>query len=214
MTRLPWLLSLAACLGLLLAGARPVSAQNLLANPDFTTDLSGWNTFGAVFDGSAGSPTPGSAQFSGTIASANSTIFVSLAQCVTGIVPGSTYDLSGQLRLTSAPAGGTVFAAAAWYSDAGCTTGISTDGANGVSGSTFQASSGSFVAPAGAVAANYLVWIATSTTPGSFTGNLDAAFLGPAAPPPVPMMSTAWLGLCGGSLAAAGAMMVRRRRAV
>ncbi len=211
MTRLPRLLSTCACLVLLLASARPASAQNLLANPDFNTDLSGWNTFGAVFDGTAGSPSPGSAQFSGSILSTNSTIFVSLGQCVTGIVPGNTYDLSGQLRLTSAPAGGTAFASVAWYSDAGCTTGIATDGANGVGGSTFQTSGGSFVAPVGAVAGNFLVWIATSTTPGSFTGNLDTAFLGPQAPPPVPAISTAWLMLCGASLAAAGTMMFRRR---
>jgi hypothetical protein len=212
MTRLPRLLSACACLGLLLASARPASAQNLLANPDFNTDLSGWNTFGAVFDGTAGSPSPGSAQFSGSIAGTNASIFVSLAQCVTGIVPGNTYDLSGQLRLTSAPAGGTVFAAVAWYSDAGCTTGISTDGGNPVGGSTFQASSGSFIAPGGAVAANFLVWISTSTTPGSFTGNLDTAFLGPQGPPPVPAISSLWLTLCAASLAAAGAMMFRRRQ--
>lgn len=199
------------CAGLaLLVSAGSASAQNLLTNPDFTTDLSGWNTFGAVFDGSAGSPTPGSAQFSGSIASTNSTIFVSLVQCATGIVPGNTYDLSGQLRLTSAPAGGTANVAVAWYSDAGCTTPLSTDGANGVSGSTFQASSGSFVAPAGAAGANFTVWIATSTTIGSFTGNLDAAFLGPQGPPPVPVMSTTWLVLCGASLAVAALMMFRR----
>jgi hypothetical protein len=211
MTLSPRLVSVFVCLALLL-GARSVSAQNLLTNPDFNTDLSGWSTFGAVFDGTAGSPSPGSAQFGGSIATTNSTIFVSLTQCVS-VVAGNSYDASGQLRLSSAPSGGTAFVAVAWYTGASCTSPVQTDGGNGVSGAAFQKSGGSFVAPAGAVSANFTVWIATSTTPGSFTGNLDDAFLGTPGPPPVPTMSTAWLTFFGAGLLGAGVMALRRQSA-
>jgi hypothetical protein len=207
---------LSACVGLvLLCSAASASAQNLLTNPNFNTDLSGWNAFGAVFDGSAGSPSPGSAQFGGSLAGTNATISVGLEQCVSGIVAGNTYDISGQLRVSSAPSGGNARVAVSWYSGAGCTSGISTRTASGVSAATFQQSSGSFVAPAGAVSAIFSVWIATSTTPGSFTVNLDNAFLGtPAPPPPVPTLSTGWIVLCGAGLAAAGVSLLRKRRTV
>jgi hypothetical protein len=207
---------LSACAGLVLwCSAASASAQNLLTNPNFDTDLSGWSVFGAVFDGTAGSPTPGSAKFTASVAGTNATIFSGLTQCVSGIVAGTSYDVSGQLRLSSAPPGGTAFVAVAWYTGAACTSPVSTDGANGVSGATFQTSGGSFVAPAGAVSANFTVWIATSTTPGSFTVNVDDAFLGtPAPPPPVPTVSTGWIVLCGAGLAAAAVSVLRKRRMV
>jgi hypothetical protein len=87
---------LLGCAALLAAGAR---AQNLLVNPNFDTDVSGWNTFqGMVFDStrdSAGNPLHGSGQ------QPSQGAFCSQATQCLNITPGVTYSLTGQLLFPS-----------------------------------------------------------------------------------------------------------------
>src|SRR4051794_34882267 len=65
------LILLTALVGLLAAGARPASAQNLLVNPGFTGGSTGWTLqSGATFDPTvdiANSATSGSARLATTI---------------------------------------------------------------------------------------------------------------------------------------------------
>lgn len=97
------------------------SAQNLLVNPDFDTDLAGWEGPG-VWDAADafGSPSSGSATWINDYAAGGSTI---VRQCVelTPLIKG--YDLAAYVFIPSGqPGGGYTNLAVAFYSDTGCNT--------------------------------------------------------------------------------------------
>jgi hypothetical protein len=186
----------------------PVAAQNLLVNPDLTTDLSGWSVIPATsFDSTRGSPAAGSARWVATLAApfdVDDVVF--LEQCVDGVVAGQTYSFGGELLPTTLPAGATAGIFILWRGTAcgGGVSDIERVAAPAISATgSFQSTSWSAVAPAGAVAAeiNAISGIA-AFPPGPVTGpvvfvagsyevNADTLFF--QLVPPVPTMGPFWL---------------------
>ena len=102
------------------AAATPGIAQNLVFNPNFDTDMSGWTSPGVWdtldVDGSSAS---GSATYLNTSAGMAGFLFV--RQCIT-IDPGTVgYDLSAWTLVPSGqPATGYAQVGVAWYTDTQC----------------------------------------------------------------------------------------------
>ncbi|HTL45037.1 MAG TPA: hypothetical protein VL262_11920 [Vicinamibacterales bacterium] len=211
--------SLAALVvGFLAAAPRPLLAQNLVTNPHFDTDLSGWNPvgIGTAFDGTKdanNSLSSGSVHAIQPIAIPNGANLNGVRQCVTGLTAGATYDFGGQILVNSAPAGGSASTELAFYSDNACTTpvGVTTAGASVFAGATFQPSNGSAVAPPGAVAAQIFQNERTAATPGTIDINEDEMFLQLSASQ-VPTVPRWTLGVLAGAVAAGGVLALRRRQ--
>jgi hypothetical protein len=171
-------------------GVRPAAAQNLLTNPHFDSDVSAW-TFGAVvaFDAAHdanGSGTSGSALQSVTLP----TFLQALTQCVDGITPGTTYQFGGQIRPTLIAAGGSAVVGVAFFPNAGCSgPGLTSQAGTTVSAlGSFQSSTGSIVAPAGASSVQV---IGTFSGSGNFQADFDEMFFQAAAGVPTfPATST------------------------
>jgi len=112
----------------------PTRGQNLLVNPDFTTNGSGWTVSGSgTFDNASGSPTPGSFHLS------NSSGSVSVSQCVSPFTP-QHIDLFA--RFYSPTSASLALVSAVAYDGLNCTgsvvvgTTVNTNGAaSGFSGS-------------------------------------------------------------------------------
>jgi hypothetical protein len=105
--------------------ALDVQAQNLVQNPGFTGDLSGWTivpspTYAVAWDGTQGSSTLGSASID-LPSSAGSFDSYFLQQCVP-VAPSTLYDLGASFRfpgsVTTVPVGGLIFH---YFSDPSCT---------------------------------------------------------------------------------------------
>lgn len=160
--RAPLALAVALSFALFGAASTPLTAQNLLVNPGFDTDLGDWGTGGAPFptwDGSEGNP-PGSAllEFGVEVAGVPA-----VHQCVDGVIPGETYAFGGQFRVDAAPDGGAANVTVFWL-DVDCAS-ISEEAlaaALGVvaatpvlqtTGTPWQGSDGTAAAPPGAVSA-------------------------------------------------------------
>jgi hypothetical protein len=84
-----------------LCAALDGQAQNLIQNPGFTGDLSGWTivpspTYAVAWDGAQGSSGPGSVSLD-LPASAGSADAFFLQQCIP-VAPSTTYDLGGSFR--------------------------------------------------------------------------------------------------------------------
>ncbi len=93
--------------------AAPAPAQNLVLNPDFTSDIAQWSAIGTAgasgaWLGALGSPTPGSAELT-----ASGTGFFDLYQCVTMSAPGN-YDFLVHMR-TQSSVGDASSRAAVWF---------------------------------------------------------------------------------------------------
>ena len=106
-------------LALAAPGAQQLTAQNLLINPHFDTDFTGWGGGSSTFDGALdvnGSPASGSAK---TI---NDSIQASVSeggasQCVGGIVPLASYHVGIQVFVPTGQAvTGSGFACISWFS--------------------------------------------------------------------------------------------------
>jgi hypothetical protein len=137
---------------------------------------------------------------------------VGLAQCITGIVPGASYEFGGVFFLTTAPPGGGVRTVVSWWADAACSTTFIPGSGVGptVSGTgSWLPSTGTGTAPPGAAAATISFNGITSGTAGDFVVNFDDAFLQVSAEP-VPAMPALWLLALGFALALA-AVLLRAR---
>jgi hypothetical protein len=190
-----------AVVGLLAAGARPASAQNLLTNPGFDGNATGWMLFGpAVFDPAndvAGNPASGSAQGAYTLTTGNSTGVV--LQCVTPVTPGASWTLGASV-LFSAPNGsagsGAGLLATQGFSDAGCSTPIGVPAFSNFPAQTngiWQSHSFGGTVPVGVQSMLIGVGGIATTNGGDFVENVDNVdFVSSAA---VPTMSEVWLTL-------------------
>jgi hypothetical protein len=114
----------APALAITLALAGPItilSAQNLLANPDFDTSLTGWQAIPAGYWDAAmdadGSPTSGSARVSTGTVSAG--VYPILSQCVP-LTLGTTYSAGGKIY-NDGSVGSDAFFTITFYRAAGCT---------------------------------------------------------------------------------------------
>jgi len=97
------------------------SSQNLLVNPDFNTDLSGWSGPG-LWDvpDAFGSPSSGSATWINTFGAGGA---VYVTQCVELNPWIEGYDLAGYGLVPSGqPGSGYTYLSVAFFSDAGCST--------------------------------------------------------------------------------------------
>ncbi len=100
--------------------ATVVSAQNLLVNPDFDTDVSGWAGLG-VWDpvDAFGSPTSGSATWINTWAGGGAHYFL---QCIEVPIFFEGFDLSAYTNIPSGQAStGESYLVVIFYSDPDCT---------------------------------------------------------------------------------------------
>jgi hypothetical protein len=176
------LVAAAAAAAVLALVPRPAAAQNLLANPGFDQNLSGWFTGnfdpqrssldanGSAHSGSAQANVAGGTPFGGT----------ALHQCVP-ITAGTTYDFSFKVRMAD-PVGRLV-GILQFFPNAGC------NGAS-LSGNSFTSQIGkpnswhtvhfALTAPAGAVRAS--VQLSATNDLGPQTILYDDVYFGPAAP--------------------------------
>ena len=114
-----------SCVAIVALVATGASAQNMLVNPDFDTNVTtGWSGIGVwdpmdVF----GSPTSGSATWINTWASGGA---IYHTQCVEVGPDFEAYDLAGYALIPSGqPGTGHTHIHVAFYSDSGCVTQIS-----------------------------------------------------------------------------------------
>lgn len=209
-------------------GARPAQAQNLLSNPTFDTVLTGWDVAPTTvsFDATMGAASgPGSALWEETIVEGSLTNeFLIASQCVDGIVAGSTYAFGGAIRLATAPVGGSTVVVVAWQSGGGCSGFFQLDAATPVStvSPSFQTSSGTAVAPPGAVSAEVVIvggiaplgpgtvdLTEAAFVAGDYAVNVDDMFL--LQQEPVPTAGVLWSVVLAAALAAAAIRRLRQR---
>ena len=197
--------TLSIAIAVLVGAATPALAQNLVTNPSFTSNATGWFLNFGVFDPAVGSPAPGSIRVDITVPSFGMS---AMGQCVTGLTAGNTYSFGGNILLTQAV--GTVANGAwiqvNWFSDNACSSN------NGVTStpvvSTLNAwtpTSFAAIAPAGTVAAS-IVGMINAVSQGSV--NFDEIFLQSNS---VPALPGSWLLLLGVGLVGVAWMAVRSR---
>jgi hypothetical protein len=170
-----------AIVGFFIAAAPCALAQNLIANPDFDSDVSGWNPLGEnlTIEWSAsdydGNPSSGSLLGTNTAApSAN----LAVDQCVGSITPGESYRFAGWVKAPSGQTStGIVQMYWYWRSSPSCggtqTLAQSTSWANEADDWTYL-STNTEIAPEGAVSAQVALSIyKTSPVPGTFQAFYD-----------------------------------------
>lgn len=219
------------CGAVLLAAAAPASAQNLLTNPDFDTDLTGWQDLSAAatHDNTVGAASgPGSALWSETIVGdSEGADLIVVSQCVSGVIPGATYQFGGTIAINDAPAGGSALLAAQFFADGAC-SGLALEGvlaAPVTDVGPFESTSGTIVAPpaAGSVIVGVLSGVGAAgpgplppsqpdALPGDYSLHVDDMFL--MVQGAVPTAGWPWIaGLALILILAAGTSLARRRSA-
>lgn len=170
-----------ACLGLLL-GRAPAAAQNLLANPDFSGSLTGWNvlangSFTVLHDPAVGYTAPGSLQI---LTAGTTTVSLAVADQCVPVVGGARYDALALFRPTGGLAGvlrGSV--RVNWHADPTCSSFI-TYVASNIAGPNTDVWHGltaaNILAPATAQSA--LVEVRIPATIGAAAGHIDDVFFG------------------------------------
>lgn len=207
-------------LSVLFALPSPAAAQNLLANPHFDTDLSGWPiNNGGVFDGTRdanGSASSGSVGETITLGVLTGTFEV--RQCVAPVTEGTSYDFGGKVLLTQAPTEGQGTVTLLWWSSNDCSTGIlRIDSTSHVSTvGIWTPVSSTVVAPANAHSVAVSTELGTLSTGGTLQVNFDDMFFQVAGPPPpparVPTLPAMGLLILSGLLATIAAWRLTRRR--
>lgn len=212
----------AAAVGVLAAGARPASAQNLLTNPGFDGNANGWTLpVPAVYDPTvdiANNLSSGSAHLSVHLDSLASSANIAW-QCVTPVTPGATITFSGNVMFSpvatpSSQGIGVGVLLAAGYSDTACTSSIAVIGISNFppqSLGQWQFHSMSGTVPPGAQSILAQVSMVPTTFASDFIVNADNIDVESTAA--VPTMSTVWLTLLAIGCALAVLVMQQRRAA-
>ena len=214
-----------AALGGLLAlflglAASPLRAGNLVSNPGFDTDASGWTLTDAAWDGTrdaAGSASSGSVRSFVTFRV--NACFDVLTQCVTGLQGGTRYDFGGKILIPTSPnqtTGGQGTIGVQWYSG-GCGSGPLGESFGPLVDSTADAdvwtasNSAGIAAPAGATSA-FLIGRSCVLGQGNVEMFFDDMLLepSPAFTPTVPTLDLPGLALFGLLLASRGLLALRR----
>lgn len=172
---------MSAAVGVAVLGASLAAAQNLVANGDFHSDVSGWTELAEVtlsWDGTSdyqNQPGSGSAEILNEGAGAANSGAI---QCIDGIVGGQSYNLSAWLRAPTGQTGeghATVFVW--WYTEPGCSGTISSGPITPwlyTSDSWVEMDAGSGDAPLSVQSALvYLNIHKTSVTPGAYRVSYD-----------------------------------------
>lgn len=167
--------------GILIASAAGVESQNLIANADFDSDVSGWNPLGAslTIEWSAsdynGDPSSGSLLGTNTAAPAAN---LAIDQCVESISPGESYRFAGWVKAPSGQTStGIVQMFWYWRGSPSCggtqTLAQSTSWVSDVDEWTYL-STNTEIAPEGAVSVQVVLGIyKTSAVPGTFQAYYD-----------------------------------------
>lgn len=179
----------------LLGVTRPAQAQNLVTNPGFTTNDTGWLFGGGgQWDGTRdadGSPTSGSSRLTATNLPANFGTY-GRQQCITGITAGAQYQFGGAILVTQGTTGAAGRISILWTSNTACNAYLPTSFSPTVTTQgTWTTTSATVAAPATAVAALVSLDMIGGTTTGDTAVNWDNVFLQEAQP--VPALDTAWM---------------------
>lgn len=178
---------LAATVLLLLASAS-AQAQNLLSNPGFDTDLTGWfegeGSQGSVTpQGGDGDTAPGSAQFDATACCT-----LSISQCL-AVDPSTDYEFGGSVKLAGAtvPAGGDEGLGfdLQWSSDATCTAPVGTAALNVPNTDAWVRHVGAATSPGNAQSVLFRARQFNFVAPHSLSARVDDTVFGPAGTVPV-----------------------------
>lgn len=186
---------------LLLTGA-PVGAANLLANPDFDTNLNNWGLFTGgtashTGEDASSDPTSGSARIS-VNAGTGANIAVALYQCLT---PGAgTFDLKARGRLLAGQAVSGRVVALAWRFAGGACIGNATSvlrQVNGPSGTSWGNIDTTVTVPSAGDAV-LIGFGVTKSAAGAvpLVGLVDEVFFGTEDPPPPPACTPSSTNLC------------------
>jgi len=202
-----------ALLSALILATAPASAQNLVTNPGFDGDLSGWSTGAATFDGTlddTGTAGSGSARHMFINAGPGSVTSLALSQCIP-VTAGTDYTFGGKVFIASGQAVPvTGFVTVTFMSSIDCTLG-GLDSAvlsTGLTDGWIPLSSGPVTASPGAIRA----WITgqnAAGAAGTSAVNWDDFFLMEATGVPA-LPSAATTALLAALLAAAGWFALRR----
>jgi hypothetical protein len=195
-------ITLSFCTLFVCSFAAPAFSGNLVVNPNFNTDISGWANNGGVgsFDGTMdanGSPSSGSAKGSLTLPPFFSTL--AIGQCISGITPGTAYDFGGKIRIQSAPGtGSSAFVALTFFTGSACSTGLSptffTPIPSVTTTGSWVAANATATAPAGAGSVSIVGDFGIGSTPGTMVVNFDDIFFQVASPgPTIPALSETML---------------------
>lgn len=123
-----WAFSLTVIIALLLCGS-PATAQNMVANGDFDTNVAGWTPFIIPFDWDPSDwsfdPSSGSGLATNN---ENGYMHAGIDTCVDGIVAGQRYDLGGMIAIPTVQSGdGSAGFGVYWRDGVGC-SGAQSDG--------------------------------------------------------------------------------------
>lgn len=211
-----------ALIALLLAIISPVSAANLLVNPNFNGSLAPWTASFAVFDGTRSATADGTGSALAGFTLPSNAAFGNangLTQCVSGIVPGTSYDFGGKVFIPSGQSGqggGSVYIQ--WYGNSDC-TGTLTGNTNTdialvppASADVWHALLANAIAPAGTASVLVIGEIQNNAGDGAtFSVSFDEFFLQTTPlPASVPTVGMAGAGLLVLSLAGAALFLLRR----
>jgi hypothetical protein len=178
----------------LLVVAVPVFAVNLLQNPSFAGNLTGWNLNpSTVFDSSndaTGFPGSGSAKL--PFAASGSSTTVAIDQCV--VAGPGTYTLGGKVLIPNGQSvGGSGIITVSFFSGTNCSTGLLFfDSVSTSTTGSFQTLSKSTVAPAGTQRA----WVTgqnSAAGAGTHTVNYDDMVFDDGLAAPIPALGHAAL---------------------
>lgn len=166
------------CACALLLTASSAHAQNLLVNPNFSGGtIVPWKWGETVYDAQSASA-DGSGSAAGTYVG-DYGVMTAIAQCVTGITPGSYYNLSGKVLIPSGqPSPGSTSIVASWSTGNTCTGGWLNDDFSNVvnipaaATNTWLPLQGGGPAPAGAQS----VWIQGLIYKNSSNSSLQVKF--------------------------------------
>jgi hypothetical protein len=176
----------------LMALATAAGAANLVVNPDFDTDASGWTSFGATisFDATmnqVGAPGSGA----GLVTNPDPGFNQGVVQCIaSGLSGGTSYDLGSWVYFASGQAGtGNAGIFATFFDQANCTgTQISSLFVNPYlppPSDTWTLLTVTGVAPAGSVSAWVYINVYNSGNSGSISAEYDGVRFGPTPTTPV-----------------------------
>jgi hypothetical protein len=210
-----------ACLGM----AQHAAAVNVLANPTFATDLSGWTVansagFGTTtFDGALdanSNPASGSAETVAQFTGAGET-GVFLQQCYETPTPGATYSYSGSVFIPgNQPTSGSGIVLVSFFNQPGCSAGfLSSSNQLTSTVGAWTLLTGSVVAPPGTQSIWFTFQTSKTQAGGNFQVNYDNAELDGPSPTTVSVPTLSFHGtlLLAALLCAAAAVYARRRRA-
>ncbi len=174
-TRVLWLLLVAWLVG---SGAW---SENLVFNPDFDTDVSGWTAEAEVSiawsaNDASLDPSSGSAEVTNSVAGANNGRGVN--QCVDiAVVEGAAYDFGGKALIPDAQARtGSAQVGLRWLAGPGCagsTVGNQPRRETGTLGTWVELSSTEQIAPAGAASVLFLAFPSKVEAGGSLVAHFD-----------------------------------------